>query len=261
MPPPVPRNAEKYRRLYRGEDTRRPRSRHLWYRGPLFSTTILKTGTEAGFSRHGATKRALGQHSSRASASRHITMRTTSWMSCSMGMGFSSAVQVRMVARMPESREVELAYYASRLFVELGGRQEEAVHERADDFLEASREGRVPVRAEQHARVVARALRKAQDEPHVLREVEFIALEQAFVYQALDVAEHCALNLLKKLVDVVIVEVEGRAVVAGAVRDLAHGDFLHGLLDIELPERLAKVGASLLGDLRLLLHDVLQSRE
>ena len=40
--------------------------------------------------------------SPRTSAAAHCTMRMTSWMSWSMGMGSSSAVQVRMIARMPE---------------------------------------------------------------------------------------------------------------------------------------------------------------
>ena len=110
------------------------------------------------------------------------------------------------------------------------------------------------MRAQKDARVVARALREAQDEAHVLREVESVALEQATLHQALDVAEHRVFDLIEQLVDVVIVEVEGRPVVAGAVRDLPHGDLLDGLLGVELPERLAEVGARLFGDLRLLLH-------
>ena len=160
-----------------------------------------------------------------------------------------------------DPREVELARDALALGSELLSRQEEAVHERAYHLLEPLGERWVAVRAQQHARVVARALGQAQDEAHVLREVERIPLEQALVHQALDVAEHLVLDLRQQLVDIVVVEVEGRAVVARAVGDLADRDLLHGFLGVELPERLAEIGPCLLRDLRLLSHGALQSRE
>ena len=51
----------------------------------------------------GARREGLGEKDpARRAARPYATMRTTSWMSWSMGMGFSSAVQVRIVARMPE---------------------------------------------------------------------------------------------------------------------------------------------------------------
>ena len=77
-------------------------------------------------------------------------------------------------------------------------------------------------------------------------------MHEMLVDQGAHLAEHALLELVEQVVHVAIVEVERRAVVARAVRYLADGDLLDGLLQVKGPERLREIRARLLGYLRLL---------
>lgn len=101
---------------------------------------------------------------------------------------------------------------------------------------------------------LARVSGKLKDEAHVLRELEPLPLEKTSVDQLPDIFQEAVLNFLEQLVDIMIVEIKGGSIVAGAVGNLPHGEPLDGALGVELQERFAQIGTRLLGNVGLLLH-------
>lgn len=150
--------------------------------------------------------------------------------------------------------EVELAQNRLVLVRHALGRQDKAVQQRRQDLLQANAKRRVSVRTHQLRHVCVVALGKLKNQAHVVREIQGLLTHEPLVDQAPDIVQNLLFDLLEQVVYISVVQVEGGAVVAGAVGDLAHGYLASGLLPVQAPKRRAQVGARLLGHGWLLLH-------
>ena len=121
-----------------------------------------------------------------------------------------------------------------------------ATPERLEGVLQTQDEGRVGAGAEEHLDGEAVGLVVGDDvfEGREARQLAGVLgkRRQARLHAGRHPGELGVLHGVEQRVDVLVVQVEGAAVVACLLAERAHGDGVHGLLGVEAKERLLKVG-------------------